>query len=296
MKARLFMLPCLLLCCVLLSSCLAEMSSYVPNMPSAVHQALGHGDKIMASRQDFTPEQEYYLGRAVAAQLLSRYPAKNDVRANTYLNRLGQALALYSTRPETFSGYHFLLLDTDEVNAFAAPGGLIFITTGMLNLVSNEGELAAVLAHEIAHVQNNDAVKAIQSSRLTAALTALGQDAASHYAGGRVSPQLLNIFSDTVGDITATLVSKGYSRDQEYATDAAARDILSRAGYDPRSLHVVLRAMQKSAPGGSAGFGSTHPTAEQRLKALRATEEQPVKDSEARSRRFQAALAAYSSK
>ncbi len=75
---------------------------------------------------------------------------------------LGQSLVIFSDRPETFGGYHFLLLDSNEINAFAAPGGLILVTRGMLQCCANEDELAAVLAHEIAHVEKKHGLTAIK--------------------------------------------------------------------------------------------------------------------------------------
>jgi len=290
------LLVSILLCCGLLVSCqTGQLSSSLPGLSPALSRAIGLGEKVAESRQDLTPEQEYWLGRAVAAQILSRYPALDNEKANAYLNRLGQAIALHSLMPETFGGYHFLLLNTDEVNAFAAPGGLIFVTKGLIGLISGEGELAAVLAHEIAHVQNRDAVGAIQQSRLTKALTEAGKEEAGRYGSGRVPPELVKSFSDSVTEVTTALLINGYSRDQEYAADAAAKDILDRSGYDKRCLFVVLRTMQKRVPAGSAGFGTTHPTAAQRLEALRATaSDQPAAETKERARRFRDALGALS--
>ncbi len=96
---------------------------------------------VQKTWQDLTPEQEYYIGRAVAAQVFQTYPPLDRPPGNTYLNLLGQSLAIYSERPETFGGYHFLLLDSDEINAFAAPGGLILVTRGMVRCCANEDEL-----------------------------------------------------------------------------------------------------------------------------------------------------------
>src|SRR5512133_3677473 len=77
---------------------------------------------------DITPEQEHYIGRAVGATVLGRFRPYDNAAANRYLNTLGVALSQVSDLPETFAGYHFLLLDSEEINAFAAPGGLIFVT------------------------------------------------------------------------------------------------------------------------------------------------------------------------
>ena len=252
-----------------------------------------HAENIGQAQTKFTPEQEHYLGRAVAAQILTRYPALNDHAANEYLNKLGQAIAMSSNQPYTYGGYHFLLLDSGEVNAFAAPDGLIFITRGMVALTSNEGELAAVLAHEIAHVQNKDAVEAIANSRMTAALVALSSDAAGQAAAGVPGSEMLDLFSGSVNDIVTTLITDGYSRDQEYAADALAKNILPMAGYDARNLSAVLRSMEKRVKQGGAGFGSTHPSAQQRLEALRAQDSPADPDSAAREARFKAALGNY---
>ena len=278
----------LLMCAGVFAGCQVEDVAY-----RTLNLAETHAENVGQAQTQFTPEQEHYLGRAVAAQILSRYPALNDRAANEYLNKLGQAIALSSNQPSTYGGYHFLLLDSSEVNAFAAPDGLIFITRGMVALTSNEGELSAVIAHEIAHVQNKDAVKAIANSRMTAALVALSSDAAGQAAGGVPGSELLDLFSGSVNDIVTTLITDGYSRDQEYAADALANSILPMAGYDARNLSAVLRSMDKQVKQGGAGFGSTHPSAHNRLEALRAQDSPADPDPAAREARFKAALGKY---
>ena len=110
---------------------------------------------------DITPEQEYYIGRAVAATVLSKYKPYDISAGNEYLNVLGQGLALSSDRPETFGGYHFLIMDSDEINAFSAPGGLVLVSRGLIRCCPNEDALAAVLAHEIGHVEKQHGLRAI---------------------------------------------------------------------------------------------------------------------------------------
>ena len=254
-----------------------------------------HAENLSQATESFTPEQEYYLGRAVAAQIIQRYPVLKDDRANRYLNQVGQALALCSPQPYTFAGYHFQLLDTAEVNAFAAPSGLIFITKGMVGLLSGESELAAVLAHEIAHVQNGDAVKSIKASRMTEAFLLLGKDTAGQYGSKLPGEQLLEVFSGSIDDMVNTLVSSGYSRSQEYGADAGAKEILTLAGYNPQALDSVLRTMEKRVPSGSSGLGSTHPSASDRLSAMKQTNFSPVQEPGARSSRFNTALGKYKS-
>ena len=120
----------------------------------------------------------------MAATVLVTYKPFDREQANAYLNLLGQTVAQFSTKPETFGGYHFLLLDTDEVNAFAAPGGLILISRGMVRCCKSEDELVAVLAHEISHVDHQHGLKAIRKGRLTSALTTLGAAAGSRWPAG----------------------------------------------------------------------------------------------------------------
>ncbi|MBW2091638.1 MAG: hypothetical protein JRI34_05880, partial [Deltaproteobacteria bacterium] len=96
------------------------------------------------SFRDFTPEQEYYIGRAVGATILNQYRPYEEPEANLYLNLLGQTLAQFSELPETFNGYHFLILDADDINALSAPGGLIFVSRGLLRCCEHEDALAAV--------------------------------------------------------------------------------------------------------------------------------------------------------
>jgi predicted Zn-dependent protease len=210
--------------------------------------------------EDISPEQEYYIGRSVAATLLGRYKPYDDANLNHYVNVLGQTLSRYSSKPETFGGYHFLVFDADEVNAFAAPGGLILVSKGLLKCCSNEDELAAVLAHEIGHVQNEDGLRAISKSRLTSALTILASEGAKNLGGEQLA-QVTEAFEGSVNDITQTLVVNGYSRRQERQADEAAVSILKAVGYDPDGLIGMLNqmSMRLGHSRGGIGFAKTHP-------------------------------------
>lgn len=243
------------------------------------------------TQQELTPEQEYYVGRAVVATVLQTYSPLNQPQANNYLNLLGQSLAVFSECPETFGGYHFLLLDSDEVNAFAAPGGLILVTRGMLRCCENEDELAAVLAHEICHVEKKHGLQAIKQGRMTEALTILAAESAKQF-GDEELATLTREFEASVGDIVMTLTTSGYSRGQEREADAAAVRLLRRAGYPDAAILTMLDRMdERLADSGGLGFAKTHPSAKSRADMLSSTVSSArfVPDA-ARKERFSAAM------
>ncbi|PWB67629.1 MAG: peptidase M48 [Deltaproteobacteria bacterium] len=218
--------------------------------------------------EDITPEQEYYIGRTVGAVIVSRYKPYANAEANNYLNLLGQTLAQASDRPETFGGYHFLILDSGEINAFAAPGGLIFVSRGMLRLCRSEDAVAAVLAHEIGHVQLRHGLQSIDKSRLTQALTTIAAESAKTM-GSKEIADLTRAFEGSITDITATMINNGYSRSFEREADAAAVSILSRVGYDPEGLVAMLGEMEKNLKPGGLDFAKTHPSPKSRIDDIR---------------------------
>jgi predicted Zn-dependent protease len=221
--------------------------------------------KAMAkSFEEITPEQEYYIGRSVGAVLVNKYKPYANGPANDYLNLLGQTLAQASDRPETFGGYHFLILDSPEINAFAAPGGLIFVSRGMLRCCRSEDAVAAVLAHEIAHIQLRHGLQAIDKSRMTEALTTLGAEGAKSYGGQKLA-DLTKVFEGSISDVTSTLVNNGYSRGFEREADAAAVTNLTRVGYDPDGLVAMLTVMEKNLKPGGLDFAKTHPSPRSRI-------------------------------
>ena len=225
------------------------------------------GTAVTKTFQDITPEQEYYVGRTVAATVLAQYKAYPADDLNGYLNRLGQSLAQFSTKPETFGGYHFLALDSAEINAFAAPGGLILVTRGLLKCTQNEDELAAVLAHEIGHVEKMHGLRAIKTGRLNSALTILAVEAGKNLAGEQLA-EVTKAFDESINDIAGTLMNSGYSRKLEYEADAAAVAILKQAGYTPGALVAMLENMAKNWDSSRKDFAATHPAPADRIKEL----------------------------
>ena len=213
---------------------------------------------VSGATHKISEEEEYYIGRAVAANILSQYPLWKNSEVTRYLNLIGKTLVLKSERPEIFGGYHFSLLDSDEANAFSAPGGIIFLTRGIVDMAENEDELAAILAHEIQHVVAKDPLRAIKSQRMKA----LGTFAAGEAIGS--SNQVLNIFQDSVLDISGTLLQKGYSRGQEKNADLGALDLMKATGYDPRALLAMLQKVKAVEKKKAKAF-SAHPSASKRI-------------------------------
>jgi predicted Zn-dependent protease len=228
------------------------------------------GDALRKGFSDLTPQEEYYLGRAVAARILGQYKVLADDSRTQYLNTLGLLLARASERPETYGGWHFLLLDSDEVNAFAAPGGFVFVTRGLYATCATEEQLAAVLAHEVSHVTLRHGLGAIKNDRLTEAFTIIGTEAVKEYSPAQIA-KLTAAFEGSINDIANKMIVSGYSQGQEYAADAAAAHVAWRAGYDPAGLTEFLAALgEKGKQGAKQGFFSTHPPPEDRLSKAEA--------------------------
>ncbi len=230
----------------------------------ALTSAVGETAKAARAISD---EEEYYIGRAVAARILSMYPLLENTALTEYLNLVGGTLAAHSDKPYTYSGYHFAVLDTDERNAFACPGGLILITRGMVRTATNEDELAAVVAHEIAHINHRDGIASIKQARWSEALTVIGMKTAAAYSPAEIS-QLVTIFEGSIDDVVRTLVVNGYSRSQESAADRDALTYLSRAGYRTAALADALRNLSASGAASEGGILKTHPGTEDRISAV----------------------------
>ncbi|MDR0877559.1 MAG: M48 family metalloprotease [Treponema sp.] len=228
-------------------------------------------DAIGKAAEDITPEQEYYIGRAVGANILTNYKLYTARPALTaYLNQICSALTINSPKPEIYSGYHVMILDSDEINAFATSGGHIFITRGLIACTDSEDALASVLAHEISHIQLQHSIKAIKTSRVTQALLVTGTSAAGVAAGsqGLDLGELTDIFNESVGEIVTTMVNNGYSQTQEFDADTTALSLLASAGYEPSSILDMLHALEKNQGSHPGGFNKTHPTPAKRITSV----------------------------
>ena len=208
-------------------------------------------------------EQEVEIGREAAREIERDLRLYNDPAVTAYINSLGQMLARYSSR----SGltYYFKVVDTDEVNAFALPGGWLYVNRGLITTAENESELAGVIGHEIGHVDRKHGARAI-SRQLGAAVlldaTMGGTDASAKRRAGR---QIAGLF---VG-----VQQLSYGRDAEREADRFAVESTYAAGIDPEGTATFFQklvAMQKKEPGQLAKMFSTHPPSGERVENVRA--------------------------
>lgn len=244
------------------------------------------------AQEEITPEEEYYIGRAVAAQLLTQYkPLKNE-KLQAYLNKICYTLVINSNKPELYNGYRVMVLDSNEVNAFATPGGHILVTKGLVKCTESEDALAAVIAHEVAHIQLQHAVKAIKSKRTRAALSSAAKTT-TYALGNDALNEMVDSFDENIGDIVRTMTTAGYSKQQEFDADNNALKLLEGAGYDPHGLESMLKTLQQKASSSSGGMYSTHPSPESRLNNvnMRLGKYQYVSNQSVRMPRFKTAIA-----
>ncbi len=229
-------------------------------------------EDIRGASTDIDEPEEIELGRAVASALGSRYTLLRDEPLTRYVALVGNSVALQSDRPDL--RYYFGVLDTDEVNAFAAPGGYVFITRGTLRLMRDEATLAAVLGHEVGHIALKHHLETIKDQKKTAVGSSVGKNLirlGSGFipgVGGTVASTVINSpVLDLAMDGAVNLVLKGWSRGEEEQADGVGFKYATRAGYDPAGLRNFLKAVQDSGsqPSTSAFF-STHPATAERLK------------------------------
>ena len=218
------------------------------------------------ANREITATEEYYIGRAVAANILATSTPMFNWEAVEYINEIGAVVAGYSPMPFTYGGWHFMILDNSDINAMSCPGGIILLNKGLTDLAENEDELAAIMAHEVAHIALRHGIQSVEKAKMTAAWTTLGHEGATHLGNDDVQ-ELSNNYGDIVDDITMNLVTKGYSRDSEQQADSLAVHILSRAGYDPMALVTILAKMEAlTTTSSTPGFWQTHPDPSDRVE------------------------------
>ena len=224
-------------------------------------------ESVYKVTEQITPENEYYIGRATAAIILNDYNLYNEPNLTKYLNKICGAITINSEKPDLYNGYYVAVLDSDEINAMATPGGHILITRGLLKCTSNEEELASVIAHEIAHIQKQHSISAIKTSRFKDLSLNVASLAINESDNDEVK-QMMSVFGDSVDDVVSSLVLNGFSQEQEFEADSYALELLNNAGYNPHSIVNMLKTLEQNQANHKRGFVKTHPEPKKRIKKI----------------------------
>jgi len=229
-----------------------------PQLPGGLTKGLGIAKKANDVRElRMTDAEEQELGKQVSDRIRTRYGVVQDANVHRYVSLVGLALAQGGTRPNL--PWTFIVLDTDGVNAFAAPGGYVHITRGALALIQNEAELAGVLAHEIVHVTEKHTVRAIQKNdafKMGAAETLSGNSA---------------LMQRVVGETYNNIVERGFGRAEENESDENGIALSNKTGYAPNGLTSFLTTLKdrNKESKEKRGLFASHPEMQDRLERMK---------------------------
>ncbi len=220
------------------------------------------GQTLKTAQQAFGEvplKEEEAIGREAVAVLLGAVPLLNNDKIQRYVNRVGGWVALHTERKQL--AWRFGVLDSDDINAFAAPGGYIFITRGLLKQMQSEAELAGALAHETVHVLKKHHLAAVQKASRVDLAVSLARTQVS--AGDRKN-------LDKISNGFKELYARGLDKEDEFQADRMGVVIATRAGYDPYGLPAVLQTLAGMNPNDSSltFLFKTHPPASKRLSLL----------------------------
>ncbi len=223
---------------------------------------LGQLKKVVGAAKDvagfqMSDEEEIALGEAISARIRSRYGVAQDPAETRYVSLVGMAVVAESDRPEL--PWTWVILDSDAVNAFAAPGGFVHITRGALAVMESEAELAGVLAHEAAHVTRKHTLKALEKSK------SMDLARSQAPAGGARTKFLVDALADNAADA----ILAGFGRKEELDADEVGIALAASAGYDPKGLLEFLTTLAARSSGGGGGLFRSHPETEERTERAR---------------------------
>ncbi|MEO7157331.1 MAG: M48 family metallopeptidase, partial [Vicinamibacterales bacterium] len=226
--------------------------------------------KVTPPKNKYTPEQDVQIGREAAAEVRQQYPVINDSQIREYLDGLGDRLVEAAPRELNNPAYEysFTPVNLKDINAFALPGGPMFVNRGMIQAAGTEGEVAGVMAHELAHVllRHGTANATKQQGFQIGAI-------AGAIAGAVIGGNLGQIVSQGSQFGLGTWLMK-YSRAYEKDADIVGAQIMARAGYDPRELAHMFETIQKQGGGGGPEFLSDHPNPGNRTQYINAEAQQ----------------------
>lgn len=223
-----------------------------------------------AVTREFSEAEEKEIGRIVAARVLATHPLSSDEGLQKYVTLLGNTIASYSSRPGL--DWHFAVIDTPNVNAFSAPGGYIFVTTGLLANVRSEAELASVLGHEIAHATEKHILAEIKRANVFSTGLDIAQ---SEFGRGDLTDALARKVSEIAHD---RLFRTGIGRKEELESDRIGMKLAKAAGYREESFVDFLSTLDSlsgTRPEGIRQLTQTHPKPADRIAALRKLKPSP---------------------
>lgn len=237
-----------------------QVGSFLGSMGQKVGSVFGTAQKVAPKSEQEQAAEELALGPQIAGRVLGARPLWNDASAQDRVNKIGRWVASQTSRPDL--PWTFGVIDTSEINAFAAPGGYVLVTRGLYELLSSDSEVAAVLGHEISHCVQRDHYNVIRKQELTA----LGQETVSGKieTGSGVAETYARQYVEKNG---ATILLTSLDREAEFRSDKAAEIYLARSGMNPMALYSVLQKMmalgEKSAS--LAALYKTHPPLDARM-------------------------------
>ncbi|MGZ8869086.1 MAG: M48 family metalloprotease [Thermoanaerobaculia bacterium] len=209
----------------------------------------------------FSPEQDVEIGRQSVAEVQRQMPVLSDREVEAYINRIGQKLSANASGPKF--PYEFRVVNASDINAFALPGGPIYLNRGIIDNARNEGEVAGVLAHEIAHVALRHGTH--QASKAYAAQA--GMQILGGLLGGRVGQNTAGIIN-AVGGFGLNALFLKYSREMETQSDLVGAQILAKSGYTPADMISFFQMLAKAEPSKKTNFLSSHPAPSDRVARI----------------------------
>lgn len=211
-----------------------------------------------------TPQEESRLGAQMHYQLQYEAQILDDRVVNGYLSQLGGRIAAAAGPSAT--GYRFFVIVADEINAFAGPGGNVYVNTGTMLRARNVAELAGVVAHEVGHVARRHVAQNLSRQRAVNTARQIGV-AAGAVAAGAAGASAANL----IGGIASLTALNSFGRDAEREADVFAAEILPRAGYDPEGLVTFFHTLmaEPGARASGSSFLSDHPATEERVAEAR---------------------------
>jgi predicted Zn-dependent protease len=238
----------------------SQQAPLVGNQSTTIAVTADSADKTLATINWKNPstEEEIALGREITGNLLGAAPLVKNEALQKYVNSVGRWVASQSERPDL--PWHFGVIESDDLNAFSAPGGYVMVTKGLYQKMSNEAQLAGVLGHEIGHVVAKHQLKVLQKQQLL--------NVGANFLSSKLGKDNKTI-SKAIGS-GAEISARSLDKDAEFEADRLGLSYATRSGYDPFGLTDVLQILGQTNPNDNsvALLFKTHPLPDERLASL----------------------------